>query len=172
MMIDGTSALKFEYVDAVPWGKSPAFAFSNDTQAYLDAFKNAVDLIPTKDLKIAFSDDVWDFNPYFKDVQSKEFKFIFADLPDDLAEYCKFFVLHKISGKTKISTTNIRYSQFASIVLNVFERTSHKNIAVVTTDDIQNEIKRRNAAPSTVHNLYQAAYQVYYFLIKHYKLKI
>lgn len=172
MMIDGTSALKFEYVDAVPWGKSPAFAFSNDTQAYLDAFKNAVDLIPTKDLKIAFSDDVWDFNPYFKDVQSKEFKFIFADLPDDLAEYCKFFVLHKISGKTKISTTNIRYSQFASIVLNVFERTSHKNIAVVTTDDIQNEIKRRNAAPSTVHNLYQAAYQVYYFLIKHYKLDL
>lgn len=65
MMIDGTSALKFEYVDAVPWGKSPAFAFSNDTQAYLDAFKNAVDLIPTKDLKIAFSDDVWDFNPWW-----------------------------------------------------------------------------------------------------------
>lgn len=171
-MIDGTSALKFEYVDNVPWKKSPAFTFSDDTQAYLDAFKNAVDKIPTKDLKISFEDDVWDFNPYFNDVQSKEYKFLFSGLPKELAEYCKFFVLHKISGKTKISTTNIRYSQFASIIQNVFERTSHKNIHVVTTDDIVNEITRRNAAPSTAHNLYQAAYQVYYFLTKHYKLKL
>jgi hypothetical protein len=172
MIIDGTSPLKFEFINEVPWDKSPAFAFSSDTQAYLDAFKNAVSVLPTKDLKITFKDDIWDFNPYFKDVQSQEYKFNFSNLPDDLAEYCKFFVLHKISGKTKISTTYVRYSQFASIVLNIFDRTSHKDIQVVTTEDVQNEINRRNAAPSTVHNLYQAAYQVYYFLIKHYRLNL
>ena len=171
-MIDGTSALNFEYVDDIPWDKSPAFAFSNNYQIYLDAFKNAVDIIPTKDLKISFDNDIWDFNPYFNDVQSKEYKFIFSELPDELAVCCKFFVLYKISGKTKISTTNIRYSQFVSIILNVFKRTPHKNIMVVTTDDIISEINRRNAAPSTVHNLYQAAYQMYYFLINHYKLDL
>ena len=162
-MIDGTSALKFDYVDNVPWHKSPAFAFSDDTQAYLDAFKNVVDKLPTKDLRISFSDDVWDFNPYFIDGQSKQYKFIFSDLSTELAEYCKFFVLHKISGKTKVSTTYVRCSQFISILQNIFENTSHKNILVVTTDDILNEIKRRNATPSTTHNLYQAVYQMYYF---------
>ena len=171
-MIDGTSALNFEYVDNVPWENSPAFTFSNDAQAYLEAFKNAVEKIPTKDLKISFEDDVWDFNPYFNDVNSKEHKFLFGDLPKELAEYCKFFVLYKISGKTKISTTNVRYSQFTSVILNIFEKTEHKNIYVVTTDDVVNEISRRNASPSTTHNLYQAVYQVYYFLIKHYKLNL
>ena len=172
MIIDGTSALKFEYVGNVPWKKSPAFAFSGDTQAYLDAFKNAVDKIPSKDLKISFSDDVWDFNPYFNDVHAKEYKFIFTGLPTDLAEYCKFFVLHKISGKTKISTTNVRYSQYVSVIQNVIDHTSHKTIHLITTKDIQNEISRRNAAPSTTHNLYQAVYQVYYFLTKNYELKL
>jgi hypothetical protein len=171
-VIDGTSALKFEYVDNVPWRRSPAFAFSDDTQAYLDAFRHAVDKIPTKDLKISFDDDVWDFNPYFNDVQAKEHKFIFTGLSKELADYCKFFVLHKISGKTKISTTYVRYTHFVSVVQNIFERTSHKNIHVVTTEDIRNEIKRRNTSPSTTHNLYQGVYQVYYFLMKNYRLQL
>ena len=171
-MIDGTSALKFEYVNNVPWDKSPAFAFSDDTQAYLDAFKNAIDKVPTKDLKISFEDDVWDFNPYFVGGTSKEHRFLFSGLSKELAEYCKFFVLHKISGKTKVSTTYIRYSQFVSVIQNIFENTSHKNIYVVTTDDIIKEIGGRNASPSTTHNLYQGVYQVYYFLIRNYQLKL
>lgn len=172
MMTDGTSALFSEYVEDIPWDNSPQFAFSPDTKAYLDAFRNAIELIPTRDLKIKFADDVWDFNPYMKNVNAKEYKFIFANLPKDLAEYCKFFVLHKISGKTKISTTNVRFNTFVSIVQNIFTRTSHKDIYLVTTEDIQNEIKRRNAAPSTVHNMYQSVYQMYYFLEHHYKLSL
>ena len=171
-MIDGSSALKFDYVDNVPWGKSPAFAFSDNTQHYIDAFKNVVDKIPTKDLKISFDDDVWDFNPYFDGAASKQQKFNFTELSSDLAEYCKFFVLHKISGKTKISTVAVRYVNFSSIMLSIFKNTSHKTLHVVTTDDIVNEIKRRNASPSTTHNLYQSAYQFYYFFTKNYKLNL
>ena len=171
-MINGTSALKFEYVDNVPWNKSPAFFLSDDAQAYLNAFKNAVDKVPTKDMKISFEDDVWDFNPYFNDVQSRQHKFLFTGLPNDLSNYCKFFVLHKISSKTKISTINVRYTQFVSVMQNIFDRTSHKNIYVVTTEDVRNEIQRRNTAPSTTHNLYQAMYQFYSFLTKHYKLEL
>ena len=85
MRVDGTSALKFDYVDNVPWEKSPAFSADEHTQAYLDAFKNAIDKIPTKDLKISFSDNVWDFNPYFKNIQSSELKFIFEGLSSELA---------------------------------------------------------------------------------------
>lgn len=172
MMIDGTSALYSEYVEGIPWEESPPFAFTPDTKAYLDAFRSALDHIPTKDLKIRFDDNVWDFNPYLKNVNSKENKFLFDTLPDDLAGYCKFFVLYKISGKTKISTTNLRFSTFCSVILNIFQRTTHKDIYLVTTDDIQNEISRRNASPYTNHNLYQALYQVYYFLQYYYKLSL
>lgn len=136
MMIDGTSALYSEYVEDIPWNDSPPFAFSHDTRSYLEAFRNALDLIPTKDLKIRFSDNVWDFNPYMKNVNAKEYKFIFDNLPEDIAMYCKFFVLYKISGKTKISTTNVRFIGFISIILNIFQKTPHKDIYLVTTDDI------------------------------------
>lgn len=172
MKIDGTSALKFDYVDNVPWEKSPAFSADEHTQAYLDAFKNAIDKIPTKDLKISFSDNVWDFNPYFTGIQSHDLRLNFECVSSELAEYSKFFVLHKISGKTKISTVNVRYRSSIGVLLNIFENTTHKNIHLVTTNDIINEINRRNVSPSTEHNLYQSLYQFYYFLIKHYKLKL
>ncbi|MFH5938700.1 hypothetical protein [Clostridium perfringens] len=40
-MIDNNFA--YDYVDDIPWDKNPAFAFSGDSNAYLDAFKNVVD---------------------------------------------------------------------------------------------------------------------------------
>ena len=172
MIVDGTSALKFEYVDNIPWEKSPAFTHSGDTQAYLSAFKNVVDKVPTRDLKISFDDNVWDFSPYFHNVTGPDHKFIFTDLPSELAVYCKFFVLHKISGKTKISTIRARYSQFAGIIRNILARVPHNNFHLITTDDILFEVTRRNASASTAHNLYQAVYQVYKFLLKNYGMNL
>ena len=172
MITDGNAALKLDYVANIPWEKCPAFTFTHDTQRYLDAFREVVDFVPTTNLQIKFEDDIWDFNPYFSHLNSNSYKFIFYDTPEEIKMYCKFFILYKIIGKSKISTTNVRYSSFLSIIRNIMKRTNHRSIFVITTQDIVDEIKRRHASSSTIHNLYQSAFQVYSFLIKNYKLDL
>lgn len=164
--------LAYEYIDGIPWGKNPAFAFSNDEENYIKAFKNVVEVIPTKDLKISFNDDIWDFNKYIKDVNSNNYKFIFYDIPNEIKDYCKFYVLYGIMCKRKIPTINVRFNSFKSLYLNIAKRTPHKSIYIITTEDIKNEVTIRNVSPSTAHNLYEGAYQFYEFFIKNYKLKL
>lgn len=169
-MVDGNLAC--EYIDDIPWDKNPAFAFSGDTNSYMQAFKNVIDVLPVGDAKVSFNEDVWDFNPYIKEGNAADYRFIFTDVPNEIKDYCKFFVLYGIMGKRKMPTINIRYSNFKSVYSGICEHTSHKSIFVITTNDIKEEIVRRNDAPSTAHNLYESVYQVYDFLFKNYKLKL
>lgn len=169
-MIEGN--LAYDYVDAIPWSKNPAFAFSNDTEAYMEAFRNAVDKVPIKGAQISFSDNTWDFNPYFDGINNASYKIIFEDCPAELLDYSKFFILFKIMGKTKISTANVRYTTAMSIIKAIFDNTRHTSIHVVTTDDIKKEIDSRNLYSSTKHNAYEGIYQYYYFLKNNYKLDL
>ena len=167
-----TSNLAYDYVDGIPWEKNPAFAFSNDAEAYLSAFRIAVDKIPVKDSLISFSDNTWDFNPYFRDQNNKSLKFLFDNCPEEIRDYAKFFVLYSIMGKTKISSTHVRFLSATGIIRNIMDNTSHKSIHVITTEDIKAEITRRDVSPSTAHNLYEAIYQLYYFMMNNYRLDL
>lgn len=164
-----SSTLASDYINDIPWDKNPAFAFSGDEEKYLQAFKNIVTVLPSKYTKISFNDDIWDFNNYIKDVNSNSYKFLFYDLPKEIKDHCKFFVLYGIMGTRKIPTINLRFSNFKSLYLNIIKRTQHNSIYIITTKDIEDEIKRRNLSPSTAHNLYESTYQVYDFFIKNYK---
>ncbi|EJT5930518.1 tyrosine-type recombinase/integrase [Clostridium perfringens] len=169
-MIDNNFA--YDYVDDIPWDKNPAFAFSGDSNAYLDAFKNVVDKIPTKDLKISFNDDTWNFNSYFENINDPSLRLIFSDIPEEIKDYCKFFILHTIMNKTKIPTAYRRYANAKSVILSIINNTSHKSIFVITTDDIKNEVINRNNSHSYNHSLYESVYQLYYFLINNYKFEL
>ena len=158
-------AFAYDYVSDIPWDKNPAFAFSDDTDKYLSAFKHVVEFIPTPDLKIRYTDMVWDFNPYFKHMNDDSVRIIFNGLPGDLVDYCKFFVLHKIMMNKKISTVNVRFSDFKSIINQINEESNGKSFVLITTDDLIDAVKSRNVSSSTAHNLYEALYQVYYFII-------
>ena len=167
-----TSLIFNEYIADIPWEESPAFILSDNTSESINAIKNMLEIIPVKDSKISFNDNVWDFNPYIKYANCASYKFIFKTLDRELNNYCKFFILYKMSTKVKISTINVRYSQFVSIISNIYKKTHHKTFYIITTDDIINEITERNVSHSTTHNLYQAIFQVYDFLIKQYKLNL
>ena len=171
-MIDGTSALQMAYINDIPWVKAPAFALGDNAQAYIDSFRRVLEVIPAPGMKIKFSDDVWDFRPYFHNVKSNDYVFHFDGLHPELADYLKFFVLQKISEKTKVSTVSVRYGTFVSMINHIAENTLHKTIHLITTQDIVDEIKRRNVSSSRMHSLYQSAYQVYHFLLNHYKLEL
>lgn len=157
----------YNYIDNIPWNKYPTF--SGDIKPYIDAFNTST--LPIKGTKIQFDDDVWDFNKCNKN-NSSQSKFIFNDMPEEVKEYLKFFVLYRIIGRNKIPTIQVRYSNFKSLYLNICKRTSHKSLFLITTEDIQNEITKRKVSASTAHNFYEAAYQVYDFLFKYYKLML
>ena len=166
------SNLAYDYVKDIPWNENPAFAFSDDSQAYLDAFHSVIHKVPEENCLVSFHEDVWDFNPYFVDSNSKHLRFDFSKVPSELKENFKFFVLHKAMGRTKISTINVRVTNAMSILNHVTGETAHTSISLVTTEDIIAEIKGRNASPSTTHNLYEGAYQFYYFLESNYHMQL
>lgn len=165
------SDFAYEYIDDIPWDKNPGFAFEGNTDDYLTAFKNIIDIIPTKNFKVSFNDDIWDFRYYIKDSASPNLnRFNFSRLDNEIKDYCKFYVLYKLMGKQKISTINSRFGQFKSVYFQIKNKTTHKSIFTITTDDIKNEINSRKITAATSHNLYEGTYQFYEFLLKNYKL--
>lgn len=166
------SNLAYEFVDDIPWDENPAFAFSDDAEEYLRAFREVVDVIPVGGGKISFSNEVWDFNPYFDGINDDSLKVQFIGLPQPLADYCKFFVLYSIMGKKKISTANVRLSSFRSVYGKIVSTTSHDSIRLITTEDIINEVNQRNISAGGQHDIYESVYQVYAFLKGNYKLDL
>lgn len=166
------SNLAHEYVGDIPWDENPAFAFSDDAEQYLRAFKSVVDVIPVGGGKISFADEIWDFNPYFDGINDDSLKVQFIGLPQPLADYCKFFILYCIMGKKKISTANVRLSSFRSIYCNIAKTTSHDSIWLITTEDIMNEVKRRNISAGGQHDIFESVYQVYVFLKGNYHFEL
>ena len=134
------SNLAYEYVDNIPWDQYPAFAFSDDSKSYLDAFRNVVDKLPFKDQKIEFNDDVWNFNGYFEGINDHSLRISFVDFPTDIKVYAKFFVLYNIMRKKKISTVNNRITSVKYGLINIMKSTQHSNIYLITTEDIVNYI--------------------------------
>lgn len=161
-----------EYVVDIPWDKNPAFAFSNDTDEYLKAFDKMIDELPVPDLAVRFSDEVWDFRPYFKNSNSQSNRLLFTSLPDDIIIYCKFFVLYKVMNGGKISSANLRFIDFRSVIKQILKEQNDKPFPLITTQDIVDAITRRHASASTTHNLLESMYQIYYFIINNYHLDL
>lgn len=175
MQFDGTSALIFDFIDQIPLDKAPNFqSFNKDElEANNKVLKQIVKELPTKDLKISFHDDVWDFNPYIKSYQNYSFKFVFKRLTEGLKLYSKFFVLYWMVFKSnKLSTINTRFFDFSSVLTNIIRKNNQKILSTITTQNIIEEIQGRNIKASTSHGLFQSVYQFYYFLIHFYKLDL
>lgn len=166
------SNLAYDYVKDIPWDKNPAFAFSDDADAYISAFQSIVNKLPNKEDHISFYDDIWDFNPYFEASNTKSHRFCFDIAPVELRDYLKFFVLHKIMGKAKLSTAYVRMTNAVSVINHVMANTPHNCLELITTEDLCTEIDSRNTSPSTTHNNYEAVYQFFYFLINNYRFDL
>ena len=49
------SNLAYDYVKDIPWEQNPAFAFSDDAEAYISAFQSVVKKLPEEKDRISFS---------------------------------------------------------------------------------------------------------------------
>lgn len=168
-MIQGN--LAYDYVGDIPWDSTPIFAFSEHADKYLEAFRNVVDKVPSKDMKISFNDNIWDFNPYFDGVNDDSYKLNFIDFPDSIRDYMKFYALHSIMGRSKISTTNARVSIFKSIITKLMVSPDSR-ITLLTTDDFCRYIDNKDISPTGKHDLYISSFLVLSFIKNNYHLPL
>lgn len=159
------------YVKNIPWKKTPKRCFMDDNNKYEEAFKSVLEYVPNSDNKITYSENVWDFNEYYKDINSNDYKIYFNKASEDYRDYLKMFVIYKITQKSKVSTIKVRIINFISIISTI-KSTQNKPFTLITTDDIKNEIESRDIISSTKHNLYAATYLIYDFIIKNYELSL
>ena len=159
------------YVKNIPWKKTPRRCFMDDNNKYEEAFKSVLEYVPNSDNKITYSENVWDFNEYYKDINSNDYKIDFNKASEDYCDYLKMFVIYKITQKSKVSTIKVRIINFISII-SAIKSTQNKPFTLITTDDIKNEIESRDIISSTKHNLYVATYLIYDFIIKNYELSL
>lgn len=159
------------YVKNIPWEKTPRRCFMDDNNKYEEVFKNVLEYVPNSDDKITYSEKVWDFNQYYKDINSDNYKIDFNKASEDYIDYLKLFVIYKITQKSKISTIKRRIISFISII-SAIKNEQNKPFSLITTDDIKNEIESRNIISSTKHSLYVATYLIYEFIIKNYELSL
>lgn len=159
------------YVKNIPWEKTSKKCFMDDNNKYEEAFKSVLEYVPNSDNKITYSENVWDFNDYYKDINSKDYIIYFNKVSEDYRDYLKMFVIYKITQKSKVSTIKTRIFCFISII-SAIKNEQNKPFSLITTDDIKNEIESRNIISSTKHNLYVAAYLIYEFIIKNYELSL
>ncbi len=163
--------LAYDYVDDIPWDSTPVFAFSGDADKYLEAFRNVVDKVPMRDMKISFADSIWDFNPYFDGINSDSYKLNFIDFPDSIRDYMKFYVLHTIMGRSKISTANARISIFKSMITRLMD-SPNSQITLLTTSDFCQYIDNKDITATGKHDMYISAFLVLSFIKNNYRLPL
>ena len=187
----GSLALQYNCVKDIPWERAPAsikyFKPTPDLEYHKRFLNNSTDLAKM----ISFNDDKWDFSPYLDRKASSYSKCYFGDLPIELAEKCKFFVVYKLHQKRQKVTTIIqRYITFRS-VYNGITKNKEKNgptnittngvidevqltntITDITTNEICDEIRRRNITDGSALILYQGVFQVCDFLKNVCKIKL
>ena len=163
--------LAYDYVGDIPWDSTPVFAFSGQTDKYLEAFRNVVDKVPTRDMKISFMDNIWDFNPYFDGINAESYKLNFIDFPDSIRDYMKFYVLHSIMGRSKISTANARISIFKSIIKRLMDSPGSQ-LTLLTTNDFCQYIDNKDITATGKHDMYISSFMVLSFIKNNYRLPL
>lgn len=163
--------LAYDYVGDIPWDSTPVFAFSGETDKYLEAFRNVVDKVPTRDMKISFADNIWDFNPYFDGINDDSYKLNFIDFPDSIRDYMKFYVLHSIMGRSKISTANARISIFKSIITRLMDSPGSQ-LTLLTTNDFCRYIDNKDITATGKHDMYISSFMVLSFIKNNYRLPL
>ena len=161
-----------EYITGIPWNENPAFAFSNDASGYLEAFANVIERIPIGEGKIRFEDDVWNFNPYFKDVNTTQYRIVFTRFPEELKNYAKFYAIFSISGKKKISTVERRINECCSLIIDTMKAQSFPNFFLITEQDVIQCINSCNISYSYKASKFYSAFDFIRFLKNNYRLSI
>lgn len=153
-----------EFITDIPWESNPMFHSRDNMAAYAAAVRLIIGDKPVNK-SIPWAAPVWDFNKTHEEITTDPANImIWTSCSEEVQHYGRWFVVHKIEKRKKISTINARLAAVSSVINAIAEKTPHKSIGVIDTDDIIAEIRSRDISATFVHSLYEGLYQFYYFL--------
>ena len=153
-----------EFITGIPWESNPMFHTNENMAAYAAAIRLIIGDKPINQ-SIPWDAGVWDFNKTHEEPTTEPSNVvIWTSCPEEVQFYGRWFVVHKIEKRKKISTINTRIAAASSVINAIAAKTMHKSIGVIDTDDLVEEIRSRDVSASHIHSLYEGVYQFYYFL--------
>ena len=155
-----------DFIMNIPWERNPMLHVNDNIGAYIAAVNLIMGGKPIEQ-SVDYNSDVWDFNRTYSVKTNTPSEVIKLSLvPEELRDYARFFIIHKISGPKpkKISTIGLRLTNAMSVIAAVMQKTRHKSIGVIDLDDLVAEIQSRDVSSSHIHTMYESLYQFYYFL--------
>lgn len=153
-----------DFIVNIPWERNPMLQTHENIAAYIAAVRMIMG-DKTVAQSVDYYSDTWDFNRTH-DVPTNDVGEIIqlGTVPEELKDYVRFFIIHKIEKPKKISTISMRLSYAMSVINAVMQKTRHKTIGVIDLDDLIAEVQSRDISATHIHNLYESLYQFYYFL--------
>lgn len=150
----------------IPWDRNPMLHTHDNIAAYIAAVRMIMGDKPVAQ-SVDYNSDTWDFNRTHEvPTNNPQAIFQLGNVPEELKDYVRFFIIHKLEKPKKLSTINTRLKSALSVICSVIQKTPHKTIGVIDIDDIVEEVQSRDISASRIHNIYESLYQFYYFLEK------
>ena len=114
---------------------------------------------------IDYHETTWNYNLPTGDTRGDHTKIArLENCPDELYHCARFFQIHKLERRKKPSSICLRLNDSLRVLTSIMEKTEHKSLGVISTDDIIEEITNRDAGQARLHSLFESLYQFYYFL--------
>lgn len=114
---------------------------------------------------IDYHETTWNYNLPTGDTRGDHTKIArLGNCPDELYHCARFFQIHKLERRKKPSSICLRLNDSLRVLTSIMEKTEHKSLGVISTDDIIEEITNRDAGQARLHSLFESLYQFYYFL--------
>ena len=76
-------SLTENYISNIPWVLNPALCFSDTEKAYEEAFRSVIEFVPDTNKRIRYEENVWDFRPYYEDINSPSYVIRFSKAGKD-----------------------------------------------------------------------------------------
>ena len=153
-----------DFIVNIPWESNPMLHPHDNFAAYIAAVRMIMGDKPVAQ-SVDYNSDTWDFNRTHEvPTNNPHAIFQLGNVPEELKDYVRFFIIHKLEKPKKLSTINTRLHNALSIICSIIQKTPHKTIGVIDIDDIVEEVQSRDVSASHIHNMYESLYQFYYFL--------
>lgn len=105
-------------VSGIEWDLDRKFHYGIENAKYIESLINNIKTLPIKNGSINFSDNKWDFRPYYKMKKSYNLVFTFHTVPECYLTTSKYFVLLSLlNSENKLSTLFRRYSDIKSFLI-------------------------------------------------------
>ena len=153
-----------EFIKDIPWESNPML-YTNDNMAAYYAAIRLINRDQPIETSINYDDTIWNYNLPTGDTRGDHTKIArMENCPEELYHCARFFQIHKLERKKKPSSICLRLNDSLRVLTAIMDKTEHKTLGVISTDDIIDEITSRDAGQSRLHSLFESLYQFYYFL--------